>query len=416
MESILKQHEILVFLLTLIVFTLVFAGIIFSIFKKSHIARISFIYFSISMIMCLLAYLVGKLGPVHILWGAPVSFVMIILMFRYWKRSIQLPLRLVADNLDRIAGGDLSMEIMQEGAGRKDEIGDLLRSQKHMTDNLKRLIGEIRQVNVSVVTASSQLNGSSARMAEGATTQAGSAEEISSSIEEMASSIQTNTENSRKTERISQEATENIKKSSEAVNQTVSFMRLIAAKISIIREISQQTNILALNAAVEAARAGEHGKGFAVVASEIRRLAGRSQEASSEIEGVTSGSLESAQRSWEMLESAVLEIQRTSDLVREITASSGEQNIGVDQINGAMQELNHIVQANASGAEEMAALAKELNLQADAMAETISFFRTEEKEVAVAKAVLQVKTSEKIEMPVLTQYKERFLLPAKAAQ
>ena len=105
-------------------------------------------------------------------------------------------------------------------------------------------------------------------------------------------------------------------------------MKDIAQKISIVEEIARQTNLLALNAAIEAARAGEHGKGFAVVASEVRKLAERSQVAAAEISTLSNTSVEVAERAGAMLTRLVPDIQKTAELVQEITASSKEQASG----------------------------------------------------------------------------------------
>jgi methyl-accepting chemotaxis protein len=161
----------------------------------------------------------------------------------------------------------------------------------------------------------------------------------------------------------------------EAVKATVTAMKQIAQKISIIDDIAYQTNLLALNAAIEAARAGDHGKGFAVVAAEVRKLAERSQVAAQEIGTVASSSVELAERAGQLLGAMVPSIKKTSDLVQEISAASQEQSQGVGQINAAVAQLSQTTKQNASSAEELAATAEEMTTQAEQLQQTMSFFK-----------------------------------------
>jgi methyl-accepting chemotaxis protein len=155
-------------------------------------------------------------------------------------------------------------------------------------------------------------------------------------------------------------------------------MRTIAEKISIVQEIARQTDLLALNAAVEAARAGEHGKGFAVVASEVRKLAERSQAAAAEISALSGDTVQVATEAGEMLNRLVPDIQKTAELVSEISAACREQDIGASQINEAIQQLDKVTQQNAGASEEMSATSEELASQAEELQASIAFFRVDQ--------------------------------------
>ncbi len=286
--------------------------------------------------------------------------------------AITRPLQYAADVTNKIAKGDLTVDVQVTG---RDETGQLLLAMKKMLGSLTQVVGDVQQAADNVAAGSQQLSSSSEQLSQGATEQAASAEEASSSMEQMGSNIHQNADNAQQTEKIAIKAAGDASESGGTVTETVQAMKAISGKISIIEEISRQTDLLALNAAIEAARAGEHGKGFAVVASEVRKLAERSQTAAGEISKLSSSSVEVAEKAGELLIKLVPDIQNTAQLVQEINASSTEQNSGAQQINRALQELDKVIQQNASAAEEMASTSEELASQGEMLLQTIGFFK-----------------------------------------
>ncbi len=283
---------------------------------------------------------------------------------------------------DEISRGNLTVTLRERSKEDK-----LMQALSAMVHDLTRTVSEIRTIASEVSAASMSISTASVEISSGASTQAASAEEASSSMEEMVSNIKQNADNAQQTDKIANKSAKDAQESGRAVVEAVTAMKEIASRISIIEEIARQTNLLALNAAIEAARAGEHGKGFAVVAAEVRKLAERSQKAAGEINQLSGTTVKVSEKAGEMLDKLVPDIQKTAELVQEITAASKEQDTGAEQINKALQQLEKVIQQNASASEEMAATTEQLTGQADQLMSALGFFRTgEDTPVRAAKA------------------------------
>jgi methyl-accepting chemotaxis protein len=270
-----------------------------------------------------------------------------------------------------VAGGNLTVQLTERSP--EDE---LMRSLSSMVAKLSTVVADVKGASDNVAAGSQQMSSGSEELSQGASEQAAAAEEASAAMEEMSANIRQNADNALQTEKIAVKSAQDAQEGGKAVLQTVSAMKDIAGKISIIEEIARQTNLLALNAAIEAARAGEHGKGFAVVASEVRKLAERSQKAAAEISELSSSSVEVAVKAGDMLTRMLPDIQRTAELVQEISAACKEQDTGAEQINKAIQQLDQVIQQNAAAAEEMSSTAEELSSQSEQLQDTIGFFNT----------------------------------------
>ena len=256
---------------------------------------------------------------------------------------------------------------------------------RSITKVLNRIVAALTEGAEQVASASGQVSSASQSLAEGATEQAAGLEETSSSLEEMSSMTKQNADNAQQANTLAGEARKaadngmhSMTRMNEAINEIQKSSDETAKIIKVIDEIAFQTNLLALNAAVEAARAGEAGKGFAVVAEEVRNLAMRSAEAAKNTANMIEESVKNSKNGVDIatevgkvLEEIVQRIGKTTDLVGEIAAASGEQAQGIDQVNQAVAQMDKVTQQNAANAEESASASEELNAQAESMQEVV---------------------------------------------
>ena len=326
-------------------------------------------------------------------------------------RSFSRGMTHLGDTVDQLATGATEFRI--PGAERRDEIGAAIRAVDHLADNLRDraetagriargdlkvevkpwssedclglalrdMVLKLREVisnaSISAASVSSGASGMSriaGQLSSGSTQQAAAVVEASASMEQMTANISRNADNAAQTGKIASQSADDARRSGETVGKAVTAMKTIAERITIIQEIAAQTDLLALNAAVEAARAGAHGKGFSVVASEVRKLAERSQRAAAEISQLSAETISVSGEAGQMLQALVPEIQRTADLVQEISTSAREQKIGAEQINLAIGELSQVIQQNAGAATDAAATSEALAAQSQQLTGVISYF------------------------------------------
>ncbi len=227
--------------------------------------------------------------------------------------------------------------------------------------------------------AASNMTAASQELANGASSQAASLEEISASLEEVASMARRSADNAQETECLMKHTQETIGTGSDSMTKLKTAMDSIsdsnAETQKIIKDIEQiafQTNLLALNAAVEAARAGEAGAGFAVVADEVRNLAGRSSIAAGGTNDIIANSTEKIQTGGKMVnetseayEEIAESTGKIANIISEISIAAGEQASGVEHIKESMICLDETSQHNAASSEELAASAETMQAQAN---------------------------------------------------
>ena len=291
---------------------------------------------------------------------------------------------LIAHGLNNLAEGKLTFRLGEFPEAYRQIRGDFNGAMARLEETIR----VIAMAANEVASATAEISSGTTDLSQRTEEQAATLEQTSASMEEISATVKKNAENAQAannsasaTREVANHGGQVVTEAIEAMSRIEASSHKIADIIGVIDEIARQTNLLALNAAVEAARAGESGRGFAVVATEVRSLAQRSSQAAKDIKdliGHSSGQVkqgvELVNRVGGALHDVVESIKGVADLVSAIANASGEQAIGVDEINKALAQMDEVTQQNSALVEESAAAAKTLEQQAHAMHDRIAFF------------------------------------------
>ncbi len=301
-------------------------------------------------------------------------------------RAILLPMEMLAERSEQMAGGDLTHTFHSRS---RNELGQLTRALERMREQWGRLLQGIQGSTQEVLAASEEISAENQELSTRTEQSAARLQQTAHIVQTLADDVGTTASAADEARQRSDAAAQVASRGASAMGEVVSTMgeiqqasRRIVDIIGTIDGIAFQTNILALNAAVEAARAGEQGRGFAVVASEVRTLAQRSAAAAREIKSLISTAAEriedGSQRVHDAggtmrdIESAV---QDVNGVIQRISAAAARQSREIAEVNAALGALDRMTQQNAAVAEQSAAGTETLAALATRLRESVQHFK-----------------------------------------
>ncbi len=288
--------------------------------------------------------------------------------------------------LQMLSEGDLTSDIAQVFPA---EYEALRQNFNRALSALREAIGAVMQSAESIRSETSEITSAADDLSRRTEKQAATLEETAAALDELTTSVRSAAESADAASKMSAEAQQNAQQGGEVAREAVQAMdeiknssQEISKITSVIDDIAFQTNLLALNAGVEAARAGEAGRGFAVVATEVRALAQRSSDAAREINALISASGDQVQHGVDLVDrtgtalgAIVHSVSDISERVTAIASSAREQSNGLNEVNTAVNELDHVTQQNAAMFEETTAASHALTGETDGLAAAVSAFR-----------------------------------------
>ena len=285
----------------------------------------------------------------------------------------------IAYVLNRLSDGKLKFTL------KYDYAGDFAKVKDGMIENI---INSSAQVSAGA----DDLSRAAQNIAEGASTQAASVEELVATSVSVSEQVKENTDDALKsadeTARVTkmmQDSRMQMDQMTDAMNKITETSNEVVSIIKTIEDIADQTNLLALNASIEAARAGEAGKGFAVVASEIGSLAEGSSKAANNTKDLIGVSIQEIERGTELAANVVVSMQEVLDAIENVNGMIGKsaennqtQNQNIEQIKLGIEEISKAVEDNSASAEETSATSEELAAQAATLEALVKHFDLED--------------------------------------